>query len=122
MSVIAGSAFKGDEDTVFDKEGSGGKGGYPLSKFEHELFKDEDNAVMPIVRVKYVGAANKVEKWKIFRDDEVVFVVEGIKLAKKEKEFLRSIQGVNFLIQQFKMGEAKSFNQLKKTIKEAIKK
>jgi hypothetical protein len=63
---------------------------------------------------------NKGEKWKIFEDNKVMFVVEGTKLTNKEKEFLRTIDGVNFLITQYKQG-IKSFNSLKNEIKKKLK-
>jgi len=93
---------------------------YNLSKFEYDLYHDEDNKVEKIIRVKRVLSQNKEEKWKLFEDNKVVFVVEGNKLTNKEKEFLRTIYGVNFLISQCKQG-IKSFNSLKAEIKKKIK-
>lgn len=92
----------------------------PLSKFEYDLYHEEDDISMPVVRVKRVNMPNKGEKWKIFKDGKPSFIVEGTYLNNKEKEFLRTVDGVNFLILQFKQG-IKSFNALKKEIKKKIK-
>jgi len=93
---------------------------YSLSKFEYDLYHEEDDVAEKVIRVKRVSMPNKGEKWKIFEDNKVMFVVEGSKLTKKEKDFLRTIDGVNFLISQYKQG-IKSFNSLKNEIKKRLK-
>lgn len=93
---------------------------YNLSRFEYDLYHEEDDVSEKVIRVKRVSMPNKQEKWKIMADNKVVFVVEGTKLTNKEKDFLRSVDGVNFLIKQYKNG-IKSFNSLKNEIKKAIK-
>jgi hypothetical protein len=93
---------------------------YSFGKFEYDLYHEEDDVSLPVVRVKHVSMPNKGERWKIFEDNKVVFVVEGAKLNNKEKDFLRGIDGVNFLIAQHKSG-IKSFNSLKTEIKKRLK-
>lgn len=91
-----------------------------LSKFEYDLYHDEDNKIEKIIRVRRISLPNKGERWKIFEDNKSVYVVEGVKLTNKEKEFLRTVNGVNFLISQYKSG-INSLNALKKEIKNFIK-
>jgi hypothetical protein len=93
---------------------------FNLSKFDFDLYHDEDNKAETVIRVKRVSLPNKGEKWKVMTDNKVSFVVEGAKLSKKEREFLRTIDGLNFLIAQFKSG-IKSFNSLKNEIKKNLK-
>lgn len=93
---------------------------YNLSKFEYDLYHEEDDVAEKVVRVKRISLPNKGEKWKIFQDNKVVFVIEGAKLTNKEKEFLRSVEGVNFLINLAKQG-IKSFSALKIEIKKKLK-
>lgn len=93
---------------------------YSLSKFEFDLYHEEDDKAEKVIRVKRVSMPNKGEKWKIFEDSKVMFVVEGSKLTNKEKDFLRTVDGVNFLISQYKLG-IKSFNSLKTEIKKKLK-
>jgi hypothetical protein len=93
---------------------------YNLSKFEYDLYHEEDDKAEKVIRVKRVSMPNKGEKWKIFEDNKVMFVVEGTKLNNKEKDFLRTVDGVNFLIAQYKAG-IKSFNSLKNEIKKKLK-
>ncbi len=85
---------------------------YNLSKFEFDLYHEEDDKVEKVIRVKRVSMPNKGEKWKIFEDNKVMFVLEGTKLTNKEKEFLHTVDGINFLISQYK-GGIKSFNSLR---------
>lgn len=92
---------------------------YNLSKFEYDLYHEEDDVAEKVIRVKRVSLPNKGEKWKITEDNKVVFVLEGSKLTNKEKEFLRSVDGVNFLISQAKQG-IKSLNALRTELKKKI--
>ncbi len=91
-----------------------------LSKFEDDLYKDDQNVVMPVIQVKYHSLPNKGDKWKIFSDDEVVITILGTKLNKKERAFLRGPDGVNFMIAQIKSG-VKSFHGLKTALKIKLK-
>lgn len=93
---------------------------YNLSKFDYDLYHEEDDIAEKVIRVKRFSIPNKGEKWKIFEDNKVAFIVEGSKLNNKEKEFLRSVDGVNFLLAQYKQG-IKSFNYLKNQIKKKLK-
>lgn len=93
---------------------------YNMSKFEYDLYHEEDDISEKVIRVKRVSMPNKQEKWKVMTDNKVIFIIEGTKLNNKEKDFLRSVDGVNFLIKQCKSG-IKSFNSLKIEIKKALK-
>lgn len=93
---------------------------YSLSKFEYDLYHEEDDKVEKIIRVKRFSMPNKGEKWKIFEDSKAMFIIDGTKLTNKEKEFLRTIEGMNFLIDQYKIG-IRSFNSLKLEIKKKLK-
>lgn len=90
-----------------------------FSKHEHDLFDEDRDVAEKVIRIKRVSASNKDEKWKIFEDNKVVFVIDGDKLSNKEKSFLRSVDGFNFLILKYKSG-IKSFNFLKSEIKQKL--
>jgi hypothetical protein len=93
---------------------------HTLSKIEGELYHEEDDVKLPVIRVKYVDLPHNGARWKIFEDSKVTFILEGTKLTNKEKDFLRTVDGANFLLQQAKAG-IKSFNALKKAIKKKVK-
>jgi hypothetical protein len=103
---------------IFDKDYHGKN---ILNKHEYDLFKESNDVVERVIRVKKVQMPNKGEKWKIFSDGKVVFVISGEKISKTEKEFLRTSDGFNFLIEQAKTG-IKSLNQLRTNLKNNIKK
>ena len=90
-----------------------------MSKFEYDLYHEEDDIVTKIFRVKKTSISNKNEKWKIFEDNKVIFIIEGSKLTNKEKKFLSGVDGFNFLIAQAKSG-IKSLNALKCEIKQHL--
>jgi hypothetical protein len=92
-----------------------------LSKFDYDLYKEEDDISEKVIRVKRMSMPNKGERWRIFEDNKIILNIEGTKLTNKEKEFLRTVEGVNFLIAQFKSGNIKSFNAIKKEIKKKVK-
>lgn len=93
---------------------------FNLSKFDFDLYHEEDDKSETVIRVKRVSMPNKGEKWKVMTDNKVSFVVEGSKLSKKEREFLRTVEGFNFLLAQAKIG-IKSLNALKNEIKKNLK-
>jgi hypothetical protein len=108
------SNFPGGEE--FKDHGSK----YSLSKFDYDLYKDEDNKVEQVVRVKYFGLPNKGDRWKVMVENKVILVIEGNKLTKKEREFLRSVDGATWLLGQAKLG-IKSVASLKMEIKKKLK-
>lgn len=108
-------------NTVVHEEGKDQNLRYNLSKFDYDLYKEEDDTAEKVIRVKRVNTSNKIERWKIFEDNKIIWVVEGSKLTNKEKDFLRSVEGVNFLIRKAKVG-IKSFSALKTEINKELKK
>lgn len=109
------------DDKHFLEETKDSSGKFILSKFEHDLFHDEDNVKLPIIRVKHYALKGNGDRWKVFSDAQLVLVIEGSKLNKKERIFLRSLDGINFVISQQKVG-IKSFNSFKIALKEVVSK
>jgi len=93
---------------------------FTLSKFESDLFDEEKEKIIePITRVKRFALPNDGENWKIYHNNDVVFIIEGLKLTKKERSFLRSERGVFMLLSEFKK-EVKALSFIKKKIKELL--
>ena len=93
---------------------------YNLSKFEYDLYHEEDDVPEKIISVKRITLPNDGERWKVFENSKAMFVIEGTKLTKKEKTFLRTVDGVNFIIQRYKLG-INSFNHFKTELKKKLK-
>jgi SMC interacting uncharacterized protein involved in chromosome segregation len=94
---------------------------YNLSKFEYDLFHEEDNISLPIIRVKRIPLPNKGEKWKVMHNNTVTFIIESPKISKKEREYLQTIEGFNFILAQAKVG-IKSLNSFRTELKKTIDK
>ena len=93
---------------------------YSLNKFDFDLHREENNKIEKVLRVSRISSPSKGERWKIFEDNKVIFVLEGSKLNNKEKDYLRTVEGFNFLISQYKIG-IKSFTSLRNEIKKNLK-
>ncbi len=89
------------------------------SKIEMDLFDETKATPAPVFCVKRMNSAAKGERWRMLRDGELQFVLEGSKLSKKECMFLRTIEGFNWLIAEFKLG-FKSLNELKSRLKKKM--
>ena len=92
---------------------------FNFNKFEYDLYHEEDDVAEKVIRVKRFVLPNKEEKWKIFEDNKIILIIEGSKLTNKERDFLRTVDGVNFLIAQYKSG-INSFNQIKMELKKKL--
>lgn len=94
---------------------------YPLSKFDFELFDEAKATPAPVIRVKRTSTNTKGERWRVFRDDELLFMIEGDKISKREKEFLRTVDGVSFLTMQVK-SNVTSWSKIRAELKLKVKK
>ena len=108
-----------DYDT-YDNESKEVNGKVILSKFDYELFDEEKNIASKMIRVKRNFSNAKGESWKIYEDDKVVFVLDGNKLTKKERDYLRTADGFSFLLQEAKSG-VRSLNSIKNKLKKIVK-
>ena len=113
--------YTAQDNTFYEpKNTQGGIKSIVGSKYDYDLFLEENDKKEKIVRVKRTNSANGGEKWKILENEKIVFVVEGAKFSKKEKEYLRTVEGVRFLIEQAKIG-IKSLRGLKAELQGRIK-
>ena len=69
------------------------------SKHEHELFNDDDNIKFPLINIKRINLPKKkIEDWQILVDGKVMLVLKGTRFSNKEKEYLRTLDGIKFVI------------------------
>lgn len=92
---------------------------YSLSKFEYDLYHEEDDTSEKVIRVKRVSMPNNGDKWKIMVDNKVTFILEGTKISKKEREYLQTVDGFNFILAQAKLG-IKSLNSFRAELKKKM--
>ena len=94
------------EDSVSYNEGGGGnqlKYFNAALKYNNEFFKDEDNVELKIINVRR-AKLRKGEDWEILENKKVVLILKGIRFNNKEKEFFRSVDGINFIMNGWKAG------------------
>ena len=87
-----------------------------LLRTDNELFKEEDNTVEKTINVKRVPLPRKGEDWEIFENNKIVLTLKGTRFTKSEKEFLRTVDGMKFLMDGYKTG-VKSVAKFKQAIK-----
>jgi hypothetical protein len=87
-----------------------------FNKSESDLFKEEDNVKQKLISVKRVNSKKNGESWNILENNKVILNLPGDKFSTKEKEFLRTVDGVLFLMSGYKLGWD-SLNKFKKEIK-----
>lgn len=92
-----------------------------LSNYDYDLFHEERDVVEKVVRIRRFNYSNKGESWKVFEDNKVVVIIEAAKLSMKEREFLRTVDGVTFMLAHYKSGW-KSLSGFKQALKEKLKK
>ena len=83
-----------------------------------ELFDDESYIPHSTVRVKRVEYG-KGEDWEVLVDNKTALVLKGVRFTSKEKDFLRTIAGIKFVMDGFKKGW-KSVSEFKRQIQECI--
>lgn len=74
-----------------------------LLKKDNELFNEEDYIVNTVVHARRISL-KKGEDWEILENNRVVLVMKGTRFTNSEKEFLRSVEGMKFLINEYKSG------------------
>lgn len=91
------------------------------NKFEYDLYHDEDNKIEKIIRIKRIFTSDRIEKWKIFDDNKLIFTIEGKRLNEKERKFLRTVSGVNLLISYYKKIGHQNLSLIREEIKKNLK-
>jgi hypothetical protein len=94
------------EDSVSYNEGGGGnqlKYFNAALKYNNEFYKDEDNIELKIINVRR-AKLRKGEDWEILENKKVVLILKGIRFNNKEKEFFRTVEGINFIMNGWKNG------------------
>jgi hypothetical protein len=110
VEVFDGPADSPSEENV-SSDGAG------LFKLDSDLFKDESYIVHKMISVKRTNSAKYGENWDILEDKKVILRLKGDRFSNKEKEFLRTVDGVKFVVNGYKSGW-NSINKFKQQIKE----
>jgi len=88
-------------------------------KFDFELYHQELDIPHKLIRVKRISLPNKEEKWKITENDELIFAIESKNITKRERQFLQTVEGFNFILKQAKLG-IKNLNSFRNELKKIL--
>jgi len=89
-------------------------------KADNELFQEEDYVPQTLINVKRVTSKRETkEDWVIYQDKKIVLRLKGNRFSTKEKQFLRTVDGMKFIISEYKNG-LKSINAFKNKLKEIL--
>lgn len=72
-------------------------------KQDCDFFNDELYVPNKLIGVKYVGNKN-VDKWTFTEDNKPTFSLDGSKFSEEQRKFFKTVEGMQFLILQYKLG------------------
>lgn len=85
-------------------------GKYISSKFDYDLYHDDDNKKMPMVRIqRFVNKKTSEESWKFFENLKKTIEVNSDSFLENELKFLRSTEGILFCLKKYKENKNKEF-------------
>ena len=90
-----------------------------LNKLDNELFDEEENVKHLLFNVKRISKKNE-ENWEIRLNNKIVFTLKGKNFNVAENNFLKTVEGLNFIILQCKQG-VKSTSKFKEKLKSFMK-
>jgi len=86
-----------------------------ILRTDHELFKEEDDIKQKVLNIKRIKLPRNGEDWEILEDKKVVLTLKGTRFSKSQREFLRTVNGVKFLMDSYK-SDIKSVVKFKKAL------
>lgn len=96
-------ALEDSNEFAIDEDKSG-KLNIGYLKQETELFDDSSYIPHDLISVRRVNLPKNGEDWEILKNKKVVLVLKGIRFTKNEKNYLRTVDGIQFLMNGFKCG------------------
>lgn len=90
------------------------------SNQNNDLFDEDSHIAHKVLRVKRVSLPQHGENWEVLEDNRVVLTLKGVRLTKREKSILYTIEGIKLLMDEYKSGN-KSIAKIKRLLKEIWK-
>jgi len=75
-----------------------------ILRTDHELFKEEDDIKQNVLNVKRIKLPRNGEDWEILENEKVLLTLKGTRFSKLQREFLRTVSGMKFLMDGYKSG------------------
>jgi len=83
-------------------------GKYVSSRYDYELYNEEDNKKLPMVRIqRHFSQKTNEEKWKFYENSKKTIEICSTELTEKEIFFLRKPEGILFCLKEYKQNKNK---------------
>lgn len=93
---------------------------FHLLKADNELFDEDSNKANKVISAKRVKLPKNGEDWQILENGKAVLVLKGTRFTNVEKNFLHTVDGMKFLVSEYKTG-SRSVLKIKEKIKQILK-
>lgn len=94
-----------DDDFLVGQSSSDARNfNFHLLKAENELYKENSNIQHKLIQVKRKETKKNGEEWFILEDKKIVLQIKGSRFSNEEKIFLRTVDGMKFLMSSYKEG------------------
>lgn len=108
--------YQDDDELQNDSKGIG----FHQLKADNELFQEDAYIPQTLINVKRVVSKRETkEDWVIYQDKKIALRLKGNRFSLKEKQFLRTVDGMKFIVSEYKSG-SKSINAFKNKLKEIL--
>jgi hypothetical protein len=113
-----------DDDDFGSEHGSSGSAetrnfNFHLLKADNDLFDEDSHVAHTAISAKRINLPNDGEDWEIWEDNQIALSLKGTRFNNAEKKFLRSVEGMKFLVAEYKAG-ARSVLKLKDKLKQVV--
>lgn len=91
-----------------------------ILRSDNELFnEDENNVIHPVINVKKSKSSKNGEHWEILVNGKSLLMLKSARFSNTEKNYLRSADGMRFLLTEYKSGK-KSVVKIKEALKKVL--
>tara|TARA_Y100000310_G_C20243195_1_gene605597 strand:+ start:92 stop:463 length:372 start_codon:yes stop_codon:yes gene_type:complete len=88
----------------------------------NELFDDEEAAKKhKLINVRRISLPRMGENWEISEDGRKVLILRGVRLTKRERCVLRTVEGIKLVVEEYKAGN-RSVAKMKAVLRDHWKK
>jgi len=84
-----------------------------------DLFDDDSYVPNKLIRARAVPLPGNSVDWEIIENNNIVMTLKGVRFSKKEREYLKTYDGMMFIIEGYKKGW-KSIAEFKRQLKKQL--
>lgn len=111
--------YSNDDEDFLSTESETRNFNFTSLKADNELFNEEDYVAQTVINVKRIKLRKGGEDWEVRENNKVVLTMKGTRFSKAEKAFLRTVEGMKFVVDAYKSGN-KSVVKIKQKMQKLI--